>query len=240
MVAPGPGGTLGVLGGMGPLASAAFLRTVYDLHSGGPEQVLPRVLLDSDPGFPDRTEVIRGGGEREFAERLQLRLGELRAAGVTRTVIACFTAHHFLPLIDPLVRADVVSIVDMTLAAVAARPGTFLLLSTRGTRQARIFQNAPGWPAVSGRIAFPGDDDQDRVHRIVYEMKRAGGSEHAVDVIDELRGRYRCDGVIAGCTEFHLVSQQLIDRCGQGGVVDALRQVALDVHRLLAVGSTTS
>ncbi|WP_190816255.1 aspartate/glutamate racemase family protein [Saccharopolyspora pogona] len=229
------GGTLGVLGGMGPLASAAFLRTIYDLHAGGPEQLLPRVLLDSDPGFPDRTEVIRSGGEREFAAHLQLRLEELRAAGVSRTVIACFTAHHFLPLVDPVTRATAVCLVDVTVDRLAARSGRFLLLATRGTRQARIFQNAPGWPAVADRVVLPGDDDQDLVHRIVYEMKRAGGSPQAVDVVDRLRRRYDCRGVIAGCTEFHLVSRELVDRCGPENVVDALRQIAVDVPRLLAL-----
>ena len=46
---------LGILGGMGPLASAEFLKTIYEYGTRDLEQRSPACILYSDPTFPDRT-----------------------------------------------------------------------------------------------------------------------------------------------------------------------------------------
>ena len=48
------GRLLGVLGGMGPLASAELVHTIYRLNVAEPEQGSPALLLRSDPSIPDR------------------------------------------------------------------------------------------------------------------------------------------------------------------------------------------
>ena len=55
------GKNLGILGGMGPLASAKFLSTVYRLNLVEPEQEAPNCILLSDPSFPNRTKAILAG-----------------------------------------------------------------------------------------------------------------------------------------------------------------------------------
>src|SRR5690348_224227 len=72
---------LGVLGGMGPLASAAFVNTIYRLNPAPQEQDMPRVLLDSTPAFPDRTEAIRSGHDAELVSRLDAHVRALVEAG---------------------------------------------------------------------------------------------------------------------------------------------------------------
>ena len=47
--------SLGILGGMGPLTSAEFLKTIYEVNISGPEQDAPACVLYSDPSVPDRT-----------------------------------------------------------------------------------------------------------------------------------------------------------------------------------------
>ncbi|MER6031535.1 amino acid racemase [Streptomyces sp. NPDC001851] len=222
------GGALGVLGGMGPLSSAEFLRTLYACPWAGPEQTRPRVLLDSDPAFPDRTEAIRLGRVREMTERLENRLRDLLDRGADRVVVVCFTAHHFLRLVDPALRQRVVSLVDVTAAELALTSGRFLLLSTEGSRQARVFEQAPGWDAVADRVVRPGRDDQALVHRLIYRMKHEGPlPDEVLPPVDRLLRRYGCSGVVLGCTEFHLVSRELTARYGPDRTVDALRTLAL-------------
>lgn len=58
---------LGVLGGMGPLASAEFLKTIYECSVAGGEQRSPSVIMYSDPTFPDRTEARQPPGERRYS-----------------------------------------------------------------------------------------------------------------------------------------------------------------------------
>ncbi|MGW0808332.1 aspartate/glutamate racemase family protein [Nonomuraea sp. NPDC002799] len=228
---------LGVLGGMGPLASAEFLKTLYETNMRIPEQEMPRVLLDSDPTFPDRTTAVGGPAALDLGRRLGQSLGDLLSRGASALVVACFTAHHFLPLVEPAVRARVVSLVDLTLDGLRRGEGRHLLLCTRGTRAARVFEDAPGWDGVAGRVALPAEGDQELVHRLIYRLKAHGGGpsggHSVVAEIDRLRQRYDCSGVVLACTEFHLVARPLVARYGDAGVVDALRAVALTLPALL-------
>ena len=64
---------LGILGGMGPLASAEFVRSVYELNVQTKEQASPVCVLYSDPTIPDRT----------MERRTTLRAPKTRAPWVT-------------------------------------------------------------------------------------------------------------------------------------------------------------
>src|SRR5436309_5448155 len=102
--------TLGILGGMGPLASAEFLSTLYQLNITDPEQDSPSCILLSDPTIPDRTQAILNGGIEELAARLSRALQDLASLGADRIVIACVTAHHVLPHVPEPLRLKVVSL----------------------------------------------------------------------------------------------------------------------------------
>lgn len=227
-------GVLGVLGGMGPLASAEFIKSIYTLNTFETEQDMPRVLLDSDPLVPDRTQAIQTGIDRQLRERLGDRLAGLAERGATAIVIACFTAHHYLAGVEPTGRRNVVSLVDITLDGMVAASGRFLMLCTSGTRQARVFQNAPSWPAVARQIVMPDRRDAELIHKMVYRMKRNKPMSDVVPTIDLLLSRYGCTGVVCGCTEFHLVSGELVARYGEANVIDALRAIAIGLPELLA------
>ena len=54
---------LGVVGGLGPLVSAEFLKAIYEHTSWTREQDAPRVLLYSDPTFVDRTTALLSGAD---------------------------------------------------------------------------------------------------------------------------------------------------------------------------------
>ncbi|HSK80880.1 MAG TPA: aspartate/glutamate racemase family protein [Thermoanaerobaculia bacterium] len=78
------GKRIGILGGMGPLASAEFLGTLYRANIDAPVCV-----MISDPTVPDRTERILRGDTGELAERLASTLAELAMMGADAIVIAC-------------------------------------------------------------------------------------------------------------------------------------------------------
>jgi len=230
-------GTLGVLGGMGPLASARFVYNLYELNPARREQDLPRVLLDSDPELPDRTAAIMNGTGDVVRQRLASRVVGLLDLGATRIVVPCVTAHHFIGLMDPALRAPVVSLVDVTVSQLAQAPEPLLMLSTTGTRRARIFERAPGWPSVANRVVLPSRADQELIHQLIYQLKWKGAAAGALPIIEALRRRYGCAGVIVGCTEFHLVSRELTAVYGPTGVVDALLTIAAGIGDLLESSS---
>ncbi len=230
--------TLGILGGMGPLATAEFVRTIYEFNLAPTDQGMPRIFLDCDPGLPDRTEAIRANGASELAGLLDYRLRRLCEVGSTKIVIACVTVHHFLPQVDAALRARVLSLVAVAASALAAAPGRFLMLATQGARESGVFEREPGWQLVADRVVPLAPPDQDLVHRLVYRIKRLDATpDEVIAVVDRLRERYGCSGVVLGCTEFHLFSRELAARLGAANVVDPLRSIAAGLPGYLS--STT-
>jgi aspartate racemase len=224
-------GVLGVLGGMGPLASAAFVRTVYELNCTETEQQMPRLLLDSDPTVPDRSAAIAQGREQEVVDALERGLRGLLDAGATRTVIACMTAHHFLSRLSPELRARVVSLVDIVAREVAASVHhRHLMFATSGSRTGLVYEQARDWDLADAKVVLPEPADQAVIHGLIYRIKRADvpDEETVLRTVDDLMDRYRCTGMVVGCTEFHLYARQLKKRYGEDAVIDALYALAAD------------
>jgi aspartate racemase len=221
------GNVLGVLGGLGPLASAEFVRTIYSYGAGGPEQEFPVVLLYSDPSFPDRTECLRGASPDEvLLGRLTDALTRLCEMGASRLVICCVTAHHFLPRLPPHLRGRILSLVDLIFDAVMRSPKRRLLLCSNGSRQARIFQSHPLWEANRGRVVLPDADDQDAIHNeIIHRLKRNVKVEEVLPSVSALLSKYGVDSFIAGCTEIHLVARHLA-AAGSHSFIDPLTAIA--------------
>src|SRR5580693_7157836 len=83
---------LGVLGGMGPLASAQFMLRLTLLTPASRDQEHVPAVLWSDPRVPDRTAGKLGGGADPLPWLLRGVRG-LRAAGCGAIAIPCNTAH---------------------------------------------------------------------------------------------------------------------------------------------------
>jgi aspartate racemase len=227
--AAGPGGyTLGVLGGLGPLASAEFLKTIYEQNRGEYEQSLPRVVLYSDPTFPDRTDALLRGLRTELLERLTAALGVLLAAGASEVAICCITIHHLLPELPRELRERVISLVDVIFAEVARQRRRHLLLCTYGSRKLGIFESHGGWPAAEEFVVLPDEADQQSIHAMIYSVKRGDSIESLLPALGALLSKYGADSFIAGCTEIHLLSKRAGYDC-----IDPLLTIA---HGLYGAG----
>lgn len=229
------GRLLGVLGGMGPLASVEFVSTIYRLNMIEPEQRAPALILHSDPSIPDRTTAILAGDTREVRARLTATLESLVASGAQRIVIACVTAHEMLPEIPEPLRSRVVSLLDLTIDELQAASGPYLLLSSLGTRRARIFERHPRWKGVAGRVIFLDDEDQHQLHQAIYRFKRYEPVEPLVPWLESLPARYGIEGLIFGCSELHLFQRPLAHRRGPGAlrIIDPLFTAARNLSQLL-------
>jgi aspartate racemase len=193
---------------MGPLASAEFLRTLYAAHADLLERENPAVLLYSDPGIPDRTEMLLQGAERTLAARLTETLSLFPPA--MNILICCVTAHAVLPLLRDDLRSRIISLVDLIFDQLGIHRQKCLLLATHGTVQSRIFQRHERWEEAEQYIVFPEPQDQQIIHDGIYQSLKSGEDfEWAVQMIDTLCGKYRVGGIIAGCTEIHLISAAL-------------------------------
>ncbi|HLE85107.1 MAG TPA: aspartate/glutamate racemase family protein [Thermoanaerobaculia bacterium] len=226
---------LGVVGGLGPLASAELLATLYRLDPPEREQEAPRCLLLSDPTFPDRTEAILRGETGELARRLGEAVASLLEQGAAPVVVACVTIHRVLPELPESLRRRVVSLVDLIVEELLADPRERLLLATTGSRRGGVFTAHPRWSAVAGVLRDLEPSDQEALHDRLYRLKRGEPPEAAIPFVEELESRYGVRGLVFGCTELHLLQRPLAARgeATGGRVVDPLMTVARRFHEIV-------
>jgi aspartate racemase len=205
----------GVLGGMGPLASAEFLKTIYEHCLGVREQDAPVVLMYSDPTFPDRTDHLPADADDLLLNQLIQGLEHLRAGGAARIVICCITIHHLLHRVPAEVRALVWSLPDLIFAQLAQSRRRHLLICTKGTRALGIFEQHPRWSEARHLVVLPDARDQDAIHDLIYQIKRKCDVRQLTPLLEDLLAKYQVDSFIAGCTETHILAKEFLSAPGQ-------------------------
>lgn len=228
---------LGILGGMGPLASAELLRTIYRLNVGEPEQEAPACLLLSDPSLPDRTEAILQGTTEVLARRLTEALSHLSDRGADPIVIACVTIHEVLSDVPLPLRRKVISLLDLIVEELRIVQQPHLLLTTVGTRKAKLFERHEEWGTVAPWLLPLEDDDQVRLHDWIYRLKRGEPVAECITWLESLPAHYGIDRFVFGCTELHLLHEPLARRRGileVQRIIDPMFSMARDLARLLA------
>lgn len=198
---------IGVIGGMGPLASAAFVRSLYALYQGQVEQALPAVRLYSDPSMGDRTTVLLGGGDpAPLLRKLESDIRRLVDEKVQRIVICCVTVHHLLPRLAPELRRHVTSLIDLAIQELGRARKRCLIACSTGTNKLRIFQRHAEWEQVAPWAVFPSDEEQELLHESIYRLKRYHVTQPLIEVLARIAANHRVEAILAGCTELHLLS----------------------------------
>ena len=227
--------TVAVIGGMGPLASAEFVNTVYEQATTDREQEMPRLVLWSDPSFPDRTTALLDGRSDVLAGHLEHAIAQCDAMGAGQVVICCVTVHAVLPLLPTHLKSRIVSLVDVALEAAIESERPQLLLTSLGTRRMRVFESHPLWPEASQWLRWPDEEDHERVHDVIYAIKRQDGLPQAVVLIRSLLRKYGLSSFVAGCTELHMV-QKYWRRHSPVDCIDPLQIVADRIAAPIVVG----
>jgi aspartate racemase len=201
---------LGVLGGMGPLASAEFVKTVYELSGEvcPREQEAPVVVMYSDPAFPDRTEAFLRGETQPLLNRLSDALELLCGMGASQIVICCMTIHYLLPQVPASLRERVISLTDVIFSAVESLKQKHLVISSRGTIKLELLQRHPRWKQAQHYFVFPSETEQRQMHDLIYEVKLNRNLLEARLFVESLLARHRVDSFVAACSEVHLLAKQ--------------------------------
>jgi aspartate racemase len=118
-----PPGVVGVLGGMGPLATVDFLHKMLQATPATRDQDHVPVLVSSLPQIPDRTSAYRGQGPSPLPAMLAS--GErLVAGGAGLVVVPCNTAHLWFDELQHGLGLPMLHVVDAALAEVRALAGS--------------------------------------------------------------------------------------------------------------------
>ncbi|SEI78959.1 aspartate racemase [Alkalibacterium gilvum] len=202
---------IGILGGMGPEATASFYMKVIKETKVTNDQDHFRTIIDSNPQIPDRTEAILYKGPSPVPELIKT-AENLKKAGATVAVMPCITAHYFYK--------DIANAVDMPIHHVLEGLNNYIkevyprvkkigVLSTSATKETGLFQRY----LEDKEILYPNESDQkNKVMQAIYGdngIKQGNtGSEPKqmlLEVANRLIKEEYCDMIIGGCTEVELV-----------------------------------
>lgn len=200
--------TVGVLGGMGPDATVDFMSAVIALTPAGNDQDHIHMIVDNNPGVPDRQDAMKG--DRSVVSKV---LGDmalrLEAAGADFLVMPCNTAHAFLPEVLPKLHVPFIHIVNETVAEIAnTQPKAKLVgvMATDACIEADVYQSAI--LASGRRSVLPTAKRQQELMELILRIKRGDKGKAvkksmraiAIDLAE--RG---AEVIVAGCTEIPLV-----------------------------------
>lgn len=201
-------GVIGILGGMGPLATADLYRKIIEATPAEHDQDHLHVVIEANPGVPDRTDALLNGGDDPLpwlingARRLQ-------GGGVSLIAIPCNTAHAFLPRIQAAVSTPIIDMVGETArqaAAILPEGSAVGILSTEGTARVGLYQSALRDAGLHGLT--PGGRAQSWVSQAIGMVKAGQTGPEATDLVLRAVAELVADGavaLIAACTEIPLI-----------------------------------
>jgi aspartate racemase len=200
---------VGVIGGVGPLATAYFLQRVVQLTDADRDQEHVDMVVLNHATVPDRTEFVVGRSTLDPGPVLARDARRLERFGVSFLVMPCNTAHYFTQQVLDAITVPFVSIVDVTVAAALRRDpalATVGLLATAGTVASGVYADA--FAAHGIEIATPSAADQDLVNTVIYDQVKAGRPADP-QVLRAVAARLVDRGagvVVLGCTELSVAA----------------------------------
>lgn len=198
---------LGVLGGMGPLASAQFMLRLTLLTPATRDQEHVPAVLWSDPRVPDRTVGKLSGGDDPLPWLLR-GIESLQRAGCGAIAVPCNTAHGWYDEMCGAADVPILHIVDAAareLHRLGITSGRIGVMGTRATLAMRLYQDrlgGMGWDCI-----VPTDDEMERFVSPAIALVKANRVSDAyrplADVVGALAQR-GASAVVLGCTEIPL------------------------------------
>ena len=170
------GKTIGILGGMGPLATADLFRKITLLTDAACDNEHIRVYIDSNARIPDRTAAILSGGPDPVPEMASA-LRSLERCGADCVIMPCNTAHYFLPRLQAMTSLPFLSMLEATAKTCAKDfPGqTAAILATKGTLATGLYEKALNAQGV--HCLVPDEGEQDVLMHLIYDVVKASKRE---------------------------------------------------------------
>lgn len=227
---------LGVIGGLGPMATAYFLQLVTQMSDAATDQEHIEVLIHSKPQIPDRTRFILGkSSESPLPEMLKIG-AQLAGLGAQVLAIPCITAHFFQGRLEREIGVPVINAIEET-AEYLRQEGIVRagLLATDGTVQSRLFQDT--FSSYGIEVITPDEEHQAKVMHLIYQNVKAGVRPETVLLEQVGRQLSDCGAqvLLLACTELSIIKRDFVLGAEYLDVLEVLaRKAVMECGRLKA------
>ena len=134
--------TIGIVGGMGPLATCDLYQKIIQVTQADKDQEHVRVCIDGNTRIPDRTAAILHKGRDPLPQMIKSAV-RLEGMGADVLIMPCNTAHYFYKKLLPFVDIPFLNMLEET-ADAAVKMGITKagLLATDGTVKSGVYEKA--------------------------------------------------------------------------------------------------
>lgn len=200
---------LGVIGGMGPEATAYFYEELIRHTQAATDQEHLDVVVLSCASMPDRTKAIISGDDEQLLSTMARCTHDLEQLGCSHIAIPCNTSHYFY---DQIQATTSIPIIHMPQEAVkeavqSCKARCIGIMGTDGTVQSGVYAKQCHEAGID--CIIPSTERQADVMSLIYDDIKAGrpaDMEKFNRVVDELISR-RCDTIILACTELSVLKR---------------------------------
>jgi len=216
---------LGVIGGLGPIATAYFYELIIKMTNAKFDQEHLEMLIYSQPSIPDRTEYILGRSKENPMLPMLLVGNSLVAQGVDYIAIPCITAHYFHNKLSEGINVPIIHIIKETALHLKEHGIRSVgIMATDGTIYSKLFQEELQLYGI--KALTPSREGQDYVTDLIYHNVKANlpvEMNKFQAVSKELRD-LGAEIIILGCTELSLIKR---DFDIGAGYIDAMEVLAM-------------
>lgn len=220
---------LGVIGGLGPMATAYFMELLTRMSDAKTDQEHMEVLIYSKPSIPDRTKYIIGKSDKSPLPDMIAAGEKLREAGADLLAIPCVTAHYFHGALEEALGLPVINGLSETASYLVKAKKTHVgILATDGTIQSGLLQNALEDYGIQSIV--PGEESQKKIMSMIYDEIKAGNNadmEKFRKVSEELF-ESGAQVILLACTELSLIKKENILSGGYLDILDVIAQTAVE------------
>lgn len=206
---------IGILGGMGPAASAEsyrqLVRVCQQRYHAVEDDDFPPMIIHSIPlkGFNGMGFADGDGITKQLIRNLQ----NLEAAGATIIIIDCNTVHLLYDQFVGAVASTVIHLVDVTVNAIVEKGITKVgVLASDTSRRLGLYDKALWWKGI--QTIHTTDAEQEVVNRLIHRVMgdtTTSADRYELQAICERLFEDGAEAVIMGCTEISAIMRERID-----------------------------
>lgn len=195
---------LGVIGGMGPLATVKFYdKIVLNTEAHNDNEHIDLIVLNHST-MPDRTKCIIENKDTEFLNEIKKDLEILERIGIDVVAIPCNTSHYFYDEFKNFTNLKIINMIEETILEIKRRGiKKVAVFGTLGTLNSKVYNKYAKENGIE--VKELSLEDKKTVMDIIYKIKETNNLE-SKDFV-EILNRYCNDetiGIIA-CTELSLL-----------------------------------
>ncbi|MDY6231771.1 aspartate/glutamate racemase family protein [Peptostreptococcus porci] len=199
---------VGVLGGLGPMATVYFYDLVVEMTDAKNDQEHVDMIIMNRASTPDRTAYIIGKSDSSPLDVLIKDARRLEKSGANFLVLTCNTAHYFYKEISESISIPLLNMIEETVDyAIDQKHKKIGILATTGNIKTELYQNMCRQKGVDFFVLD--EEYQNKVMKIIYDDVKAGKKANMKEfdeIIDKVKEN-GCDCVILGCTELSIIKK---------------------------------